>query len=878
MSTTSKASGNIFSPERDVTGPRLCLAWLSIAPAYAVLQNGGRDLTDWNICLLIIGIAALTYWWRRAPPGAVTDNRAWQAALFLFPAYLVLQVVPLPLWLLRVVSPARAAILGSLADLHQSVSFASLSVTPATTFVYLFRVIGYTLTFLVIRDICQRLPERLRWLPVIPLIAVAAAEAAVGLWQNAGGDEVEGTYVNRNHFAGLLEMVLPLVLAYGVALLAKRRAGRASAGRPLGSLAVFGAAGLIFAGLVYSLSKMGFVAGLGGLFAMGVLAVTGRLRGWKRWLLLAGLTALVLFVFIFLPPDELVGRFGGLAADKQNAAEGRWPIWADTLHLIAAYPLAGCGLGNYEVAFLKYQASVVDVLFDYAHNDYLQLTAELGAAGIVLLGMLVLPVVARAFRAATQGRDSNSLYLGMGCAGSLVAIGLHSLTDFNTYIPANALVLAWIAGIAASLTGQPERNPSSVDARHRGYARTFAIVLGWLLLGYAPAWILFEAAFRSDVRAERLFCRMGICDTDAVITAQSLERAGNVARVPAPELLQALRRDPNSPNRWCDAAEALLQGGQTAQADFCADQAIRLGPNLPPVLMRVSDFYFRRHKTALALAPRAHVLAETDGYDGLIFDWYGEKKIPVAAVLAHGLPPDRRAAQAYLRYLMNLARMPEAAAVWDWTGSHRYADDRLAGDYAWALVNQRDYETAAETWARYLGPRADGYLDSTRIFNGDFETDFSKSPFDWKIDERDDVAVSRDAGVAHSGAHSLRIEFQKKGNLSYAQIVQTAFVRPGRYRFEAFMRTQEITTDEGLGFHISDPDASNYLDMATERLTGTHDWTKIERVIEVGPQTQRVEIRVVRQPSQKFDNEINGTVWIDSVRLAPLDKPAARGR
>jgi hypothetical protein len=55
----------------------------------------------------------------------------------------------------------------------------------------------------------------------------------------------------------------------------------------------------------------------------------------------------------------------------------------------------------------------------------------------------------------------------------------------------------------------------------------------------------------------------------------------------------------------------------------------------------------------------------------------------------------------------------------------------------------------------------------------------------------------------------------------------------------------------------------------TERLTGTHDWTKLEQVFVVSPQTKLIRIVVVRQPSWKFDNKISGSFWIDTVKLAP---------
>jgi len=848
------------------TVPWWCLASLALALGYSVFCYGGVVLADWNVCLLLVGLAAVVYWSRMPAPGMPSPGDPSPYTLLLVPGYVALQLLPLPWFLLRLVSPARAAILHSLDGLMQPVRFAPLSVTPATTAIHLLRILGYILTFLVIRDIARRSPERRKWLAVIPLIAFAAVEAGWGLVQNARGDEVQGTYPSRNHLAGLLEMVLPLAAAYGFALFRNERPSRAPRNsRAVQACAVLAAAALIFGALLYSLSKMGFFSGLAGLFVVAVLAVTNRLRTWQRWLALAAMAASVLFLFVYLPPDSLVARFGGLSS--KDSSEGRWPIWLDTLRLIAAYPVFGCGLGAYETAFLKYQTSVVDRVFTYAHNDYLQLAAELGAAGFLLLCGTAVQVFRRALRAARHAVDSNTRYLGLGYAGAFAAIAIHSLADFNLYIPANALLLAWISGIAASLTLSPER-PGRALAR-LPFAR-IAVVAGGLLVLYSAAWILFVTAFRSDLQAESWFCRFGICDTDAVVTRQVLDHAGEIASVSPSILLKALRRDPSEPNRWCDAGAAMAKTGQYAAADYCFSKALTLGPNLPPILMRAADFYYSLRHTHHSLELRSHILKETDSYDASIFDWYAEKNLPVSEILSHGLPLDRRAAGAYLRYLISGDHVDDAIPVWDWTAAHGYAEDRLALDYVDFLARNQKYELAAQTWARYLGPRCGGYLESTWIFNGDFELELTQSPFDWRVDERDDVEVARDASVAHTGAHSLRIRFQGKGNVNYSQVTQTAFVTPGPYRFEAYIRTLEITTGQGIGFHIFDPETPGRVDVFTGQFTGTNGWTRIERIVSVPPKTRLIQIQVVRQPSLKFDNNISGTAWIDSIRLTPL--------
>jgi O-antigen ligase len=833
---------------------RLSVVFLAVILGYAVYQNGGAG-TDWNICLLALGVVAAVYL-LRTPAARCAIGAPW---LLLFPCWVALQLLPLPLFLLRLLSPTRAGILDSLARLMPAARFAPLAIAPATTVTHWMRVIAYTLTFVLVRDAAGRLTGRRRWLWGMPLVAIGAAEAGLGLLQNARGEAVEGSYVNKNHFAGLLEMALPLAAAYAAALFARRAYAKAA-----GMLAI---TLTILGGLVCSLSKMGFAAGLAGLLVMGALAIAGKVRGGKKWLAIVALICVVLFSFVFLPSDTFVANYGGVTAKGQPALEGRGPIWRETLHLIAAYPVFGCGLGTYETAFLRYQASVVDRVFTYAHNDYLQIAAELGLAGLAIAAVLLLPVFARPFRASTQGPGRSARYLGLGCAGAITAIGLHSLADFNMYVPANALVLAWICGMGASL---PLGSEKPATDGPRAFFRRFAIGMAFLLAVYAPVRMVFDSQFSSDSRAESLFCHFGICDTDAVMTAQALAHGGQASGAPLAELFKALRRDPNAPSRWCDTGEALRRAGRYSDAEYCISRGLALGPHIPPILMRAADFYYETHETGRALLPMSRVLADTDTYDDLIFGWYADKRLPAGEVLAHGLPPGQRAVRAYMRDLI-AGGLPGTKEVWTWITAHGSSDVRLAQEYVAYLFEQRDYEAASRAWAQYTGSRGNGYPESNRVFNGDFESELSDSPFDWRINSRDGVDASIDAQAAHTGSHSLRIHFGGKENLDYSDVGQTVFVKPGRYRFEAYVRTQEITTDKGVAFHIYDRDSGARLDVRTEEFTGTHDWTRVERVISVPRETKLLRIEVSRQRSMKFDNQIGGTVRIDDVQLTPLD-------
>src|SRR5207302_1462443 len=83
--------------------------------------------------------------------------------------------------------------------------------------------------------------------------------------------------------------------------------------------------------------------------------------------------------------------------------------------------------------------------------DYLQILAEMGLLGALILAIPTIAVVRAAFFCALKAADHGTRAVALGCAGSLTAIALHSTADFNLFIPSNAMTVAWIGGIASAL-------------------------------------------------------------------------------------------------------------------------------------------------------------------------------------------------------------------------------------------------------------------------------------------------------------------------------------------------------------------------------------------------------------------------------------------
>jgi len=328
---------------------------------------------------------------------------------------------------------------------------------------------------------------------------------------------------------------------------------------------------------------------------------------------------------------------------------------------------------------------------------------------------------------------------------------------------------------------------------------------------------------------------------------------------------QALDGDPLSPYRWCDLAEAWIEASRTGEARSCMRRAQELGPNIPQVWVRAANAYFRLDDPAEALRAAAAVLRMTPAYDAILFRYCGQF-IPDPRQVLASLAGNQRAAQAYFRHALSSGSFSTAETAWTWLRQNSCADDQLAVEYLDSLVAQRQARRALEVWSEYLGKRNGDYPVPNRLFNGSFESEFTRAILDWRIQPAGQVTAARDSSLASQGRWSLRIRFAGDQNVAYGHATQAVYLPPGAYRLAAMVRTEGITTDQGIRLRVS----GDRLDARTSQVIGTNGWTPLETIFSVPPSVDLVTVQVFREPSLKFDNKIAGTAWIDAVTIQPL--------
>jgi hypothetical protein len=406
--------------------------------------------------------------------------------------------------------------------------------------------------------------------------------------------------------------------------------------------------------------------------------------------------------------------------------------------------------------------------------------------------------------------------------------------------------------------------------------RTLTLTLGAILVAYGLAGALSETFWLNDEHVNRVLCGFLLCDDTPLAQRARDQMTGGKGE----DIQQAittfravLQQDPQDPYRWVDLGDAFLEARQKGDARYCFDQVLVLAPRTAELLLRVADFYFEIGENQEALRITARILALIPDFDSVIFNEYIRNVDRTEDILRLGLPEDPRAAKSWLQFLIQAGRLDGAQRTWDWVSGHGYADETLAGEYVGFLIRQGHPDWAASAWAQRMGARADDYDKSTYLFNGDFESDPAQSPLDWNVARTEGVEVTRDCTTAWSGKCSLRISFAGTQNLGFAAASQLAFVRPGTYRFHAFIRTEALTTDQGIQFRISDAELPTRLDEVRGQFTGSNPWSSVDHDFVVAPKIRILRIEVIRQPSMKFDNKVGGTAWIDDLRLEPIAAP-----
>ncbi|GAK51919.1 hypothetical protein U14_03165 [Candidatus Moduliflexus flocculans] len=392
---------------------------------------------------------------------------------------ILLQCLPLPQLAIRWLSPATYRLY---ADAAATINvplpaFLPLSVCSYATMTEWRELLAYIMVFaLMVHNI--RSPRQIRRLALL-IIAVGLFESLYGMVEYFSGRHqiffikktaslmVSGTFVNKNHFAGYLELVIPLAFSVLFARLNERSQAsskwfiRVFDEKYMKILLTSFILLILIAGLFLSGSRGGIISFTGGMACLLLISFQQRHLRKKTFVVLC----LFLFAGVIaftLGHDALIKRLQTLQnLDADTSLQLRLNYWSDALTITRHFPAFGSGFGTFAHIQPMYQRIPSELTVEYAENDYLQTLSETGIFGMILVLSIILLYVRSTWSAWKRQQSRWAIILTAGGFSALCSLLIHSAMDFNLQIPSNACLFTVIAAMTTIAAHSRRRLHSS---------------------------------------------------------------------------------------------------------------------------------------------------------------------------------------------------------------------------------------------------------------------------------------------------------------------------------------------------------------------------------------------------------------------------------
>ncbi len=388
--------------------------------------------------------------------------------MVLFIVVIIFQLLPLPTSLLSVISPDTTAIkkelLSDLPNSNELFQSMSISFYPHATKHDLRLVLAAAGVFFVVLNVYRRAEQIKRLLAAIAIIGGSAAILALAqnlfgngkiywLVPTGYGQAYSGTFINHSHYGQFMNLSIGAALGLAMVKIHEAFAGKkvtlpvvfeylSSADAKVIWLIV--AVVTVGAATVFvSLTRGGMVSMLiAAGFTTLMLSSRKTLRGSGWIMILMALGAFICVLYVGF--DAVYDRLASLR--ELHEYKDSWQILKDLSVSFRKFPVLGTGLGTHEMVYPMFDRSTIPALAAYAENEYAQAAEETGLIGLAILvsfGTIVWMSYVRNVRSTSVPIRSAAYGLGFG----LVAIMLHSLSDFGQHLPANA----FLSGLCCAL-------------------------------------------------------------------------------------------------------------------------------------------------------------------------------------------------------------------------------------------------------------------------------------------------------------------------------------------------------------------------------------------------------------------------------------------
>jgi Tetratricopeptide repeat len=353
----------------------------------------------------------------------------------------------------------------------------------------------------------------------------------------------------------------------------------------------------------------------------------------------------------------------------------------------------------------------------------------------------------------------------------------------------------------------------------------------------------------------------------------NLEQPDLVASVESYQ--KAVTLNPGYTEAWLDLGTAYESDGNTAAAQDAFLRAKKTYPASAEVAWRFGNFLLRQGRLPEAFAELRLAMQADPRRAGAVFSRVYRADPDIDAILNDLLPPlpavyvdaiaeavDSQQLAVAETMWMRLMRLNPQLQLWQF--------EKFVG----ALQAHGDYDAARQVWDQGTSTMNLPPLIQPRdsvLWDPSFESGLSNISFAWFFRSLvEGVHTEIDTNEKLSGKQSLRLTFDGKQNPGADIACASGVVTPGtKYLFSGWVKTKNITGDQGVRFHLRSPGNSQIPLAATREIHGTTRWTSIEQDWTAGPGVRDVEVCISREPSTNPDIHISGDAWVDDVTLVP---------
>ncbi len=448
----------------------MAFAFFLIVLFFAPLAFGTTELWSTVTAQLLVAVAVLCCFLPRSKqrkrlfyqvPGVTP--------LLLCLSWIYLQCLPLPVETIRLISPQTVAIYQPILELLPAETWIPLTINLQATLFEALRFTTYILFYILTVQLLasnKRLSATVTsivWLAlfiafVSMLQKAAAPDSLFWLRKKEYGYSSFGPWVYKNQYAGFMVMLCPLVLA--LFLLHRPITDHdesfrerllhlfSGTGANLHLLFGFGVI-VVMASVLLAQSRGGLLSLVFALLLFFLLLARSQ-RKIQTWTLL--------FLFVGLLAAGGWFSWGAIMAKFDQAidlSEGtlqnaRFSIWNDTIKIVPDFLVTGTGFGTFIDIFPNYKSFADSLIYDHAHNDYLELLTDGGLVGFILAAWFVVIVLWKGWQKIFSRHERFSVLIAIASFSGIAGLLFFSLTDFNLHNWANGLYFFFLCGLLVS--------------------------------------------------------------------------------------------------------------------------------------------------------------------------------------------------------------------------------------------------------------------------------------------------------------------------------------------------------------------------------------------------------------------------------------------